>query len=735
MALESTESITESSSGFIKPYVELFLLSLVSLFVELLIIRWVSADIRAFTIFKTFPLVACFVGLGVGMAISSDKWFRYTPLAIAQTVITIKIAEIVTFRAEPISRYIFPSTTVYQWGNFEKLDATTSIYVAAFMLILFLLLMGPFSICLCIGNRIGRLFNSLKPLPAYSVNVTGAIAGSILFGVGSFLRLEPWALWILPALILAYCLFNIKNATPQVKAVLVFVMMISVAGTYWIPRDADNVGVTTFWSPYQKIDVKPQSILSSIDGVMKPLVYAIEVRANWVCYQWGMNVGRLKSLGLNDAQVKVFEPVNDRYSLPYIYRKPKEVLIVGAGSGSDVAQALDFDADHIDAVDIDPVILEIGRNLNPGHPYASPKVTQICDDARHYFDVCPKKYDLVVFGLLDSQTVMGMGSSIRVDNFVYTEQSFRKVLSLLKPDGIVCLTFGAPYDWLGERLYCTLKEAAGYAPVVVRGHPSSFQGAHGYTYFLGKDVQDGTFKLPPLAPSLYLEDMSHVKCGRILTDDWPYLYLNPEGIDIPYIAVVIEVLLLSLYAGRKLLLAPADARSWQLFFQGAAFMLLELQAISRLALVFGATWLTTSIVINGVLLMILMANFIVMRFKAQLESHERYVWFMLFVFLLLSYFIPTGTVLHAFGSEVWIGRLIVTVVTLLPILGAGLIFAIAFSGIQLSARALGFNLFGAVIGAMLEYSSNYTGINALVLLAIALYIGAFACFTRAKSRT
>jgi ABC-type xylose transport system permease subunit len=74
-------------------------------------------------------------------------------------------------------------------------------------------------------------------------------------------------------------------------------------------------------------------------------------------------------------------------------------------------------------------------------------------------------------------------------------------------------------------------------------------------------------------------------------------------------------------------------------------------------------------------------------------------------------------------------------VTLLPILGAGLIFAIAFSGIQLSARALGFNLFGAVIGAMLEYSSNYTGINALVLLAIALYIGAFACFTRAKSRT
>jgi SAM-dependent methyltransferase len=407
---------------------------------------------------------------------------------------------------------------------------------------------------------------------------------------------------------------------------------------------------------------------------------------------------------------------------------------VGAGSGTDVNQALDFNADHIDAVDIDPVILEIGRNKNPGHPYASPKVTAINDDARHYFDICHKKYDLIVFGLLDSQTVMGMGSSIRVDNFVYTVESFRKVLTLLAPDGFVVLTFGAPYDWMGERLFCTLKEACGYTPIVVRGRESNFEGKHGYTYFLGKQVQDGTFKLPTLPASLYQEDMSQVKCGRILTDDWPYLYLNPEGIDLPYLAIVLEVLLISLYVGRRFLLAPADARSWQLFFQGAAFMLLELQSISRLALVYGATWFTISIVINVVLLLILIANLIVMRFKTQLESREVLIWLLLFGLLLANYFLPTDTVLHAFGDAMWVGKFIVTAITLMPMFGAGLIFAIAFAGVKLSGRALAFNLFGAVVGAMFEYCSNYVGINAMVLLAMALYFAAFMCFFKAQKR-
>ena len=119
----------------------------------------------------------------------------------------------------------------------------------------------------------------------------------------------------------------------------------------------------------------------------------------------------------------------------------------------------------------------------------------------------------------------------------------------------------------------------------------------------------------------------------------------------------------------------------------------------------------------------------------QLESKEPLVWILLFVLFFASYFLQIDTVLHAFGSQIWIGQVLVTLITILPILGAGLIFAIAFAGIQLSARALAFNLFGVVVGAMLEYCSNLTGINGLVLVAVALYLMAFGCFTMVKKKS
>ena len=57
---------------------------------------------------------------------------------------------------------------------------------------------------------------------------------------------------------------------------------------------------------------------------------------------------------------------------------------MGAGSGSDVAIALSKGAKHVDAVDIDPRILEIGAERNPNHPYQDPRVTRYVDDGRAF---------------------------------------------------------------------------------------------------------------------------------------------------------------------------------------------------------------------------------------------------------------------------------------------------------------------------------------------------------------
>ena len=147
---------------------ELFLLSFVSLFIELLVIRWMSADIRAFTIFRTFPLVTCFVGLGAGFASSKDSIFRSTPYAILLFAVVMKLAA-----AFGIKLWAFPSSSVFQWQNLVIGNVPFQ-HLFIFMLVLVCLLCGPFLMSVCIGARLGVLFTRMPPLRAYCINVAGA---------------------------------------------------------------------------------------------------------------------------------------------------------------------------------------------------------------------------------------------------------------------------------------------------------------------------------------------------------------------------------------------------------------------------------------------------------------------------------------------------------------------------------------------------------------------------------
>jgi spermidine synthase len=78
------------------------------------------------------------------------------------------------------------------------------------------------------------------------------------------------------------------------------------------------------------------------------------------------------------------------------------VLVIGAGSGNDLAHALRFGASQIDAVEIDLVIQDIGRHFHPDSPYQDARVFPHLDDGRHFLRTTEHKYDLVVYALVDS---------------------------------------------------------------------------------------------------------------------------------------------------------------------------------------------------------------------------------------------------------------------------------------------------------------------------------------------
>lgn len=136
----------------------------------------------------------------------------------------------------------------------------------------------------------------------------------------------------------------------------------------------------------------------------------IVIGTNGMFYQYALNLSK-ENLATPEMTTVVRNELLSHlrhYNLPYKLKEGKSVLILGAGSGNDVAAALRNGADHVDAVDIDPVILKLGDTRHPERPYDSPKVTQVCDDARD-LNRATSKYDLIIFKGLDSHTISGQG--------------------------------------------------------------------------------------------------------------------------------------------------------------------------------------------------------------------------------------------------------------------------------------------------------------------------------------
>ncbi len=93
------------------------------------------------------------------------------------------------------------------------------------------------------------------------------------------------------------------------------------------------------------------------------------------------------------------------YESPYkIFKNPnyEKVLIIGAGTVSDAAVSLSKNVKSIDAIEIDPVIAEIGKKLHPAKPYDDERVQVQINDGRNFLENNQdKKYDLIIFALTD----------------------------------------------------------------------------------------------------------------------------------------------------------------------------------------------------------------------------------------------------------------------------------------------------------------------------------------------
>ena len=129
------------------------------------------------------------------------------------------------------------------------------------------------------------------------------------------------------------------------------------------------------------------------------------------------------------------------YFLPYerAVEPPERVLVIGAGTGADVAIALTEGAGRVDAVEIDPELYELGRRLNPERPYEDPRVRVIIDDGRAFLERSDDRYDLILFALPDSLTLVSGQSSLRLESYLFTREAMEVARDHLTTDGVFAM--------------------------------------------------------------------------------------------------------------------------------------------------------------------------------------------------------------------------------------------------------------------------------------------------------
>lgn len=695
----------------------IFLISVLGLFLELMLIRWIGTEIRIFAYLQNTVLVVCFLGLGIG-CFTCDRKATLRQILWPLTALTAILALPQTRSiAAKITSYLSQMEDLLIWER--SVDSNPWMTACRVSLGLFMTLGLMFllwEVFVPVGRILGRTMeNHSNVIRAYSINVIGSLAGIWLFVGLSSLWLPPVA-WVLVAAVLATWFLAHGANRKQELALLAAMLGVTLLGSY-SERTAEIA-----WSPYQKLQMQDQRQEESRWAGQ----YLILV--NNAGYQGIIDLDTERAA--DNPRIPAELVGYSQYDIPLLFHpSPKSVLMVGAGSGNDVAGALRNGAESVTAVEIDPAIIEMGRNYHPERPYDSPKVRIVNDDARSFFATTQDKYDLIVFGLLDSHTTTAM-TNARLDHYVYTRESITRARSLLKEGGVVALSFEALKPFIAERMGGCLEEVFGHESLAFRVPPNP-TGWGGVMFVTGDmdNVQTGLAAHPQLQ-SLIADWQQQfplqLKGGtRIASDDWPYIYLESPTIPTLYYLLAGLMPVLLLYAkyrsGAQTMIGSWKRSELHFALLGAAFLLLEVQNISKASVVLGNTWLVNAIVISGILCMILFANVISTRFPriplALVGGGLLGSCFALYMIDLSTFaFLPYP-----------LKALIVGGLTTVPLLFSGIIFARSFAATESRHRALGANLLGSIFGGILQSLTFVIGIKALLLVVAGLYAAALWC--------
>src|SRR3972149_8055838 len=356
-------------------WIPLFLISSLSLFIELAVIRWVAGEVRLFSYFKNFSLLAAFLGLAIGFALVGRG--RDSRPSIAPVLLVFVGLVAISARLSG-GRYLpYPGGDEFLWYAGSAAFWVSLLLFLVIVLIFFLIILLLF---IPLGQATGEEMAARAPIPAYMVTVPASLIGVWAFSLLSTLQTPPVVWFGLAALGLGTYLAKRQILTRRGLALLLG-SLVGVALT----------NDQAVWSPYQRLKVNPFTTPRQDGKTAVQIGYELDVQH--ILYMRAIDLSE-RSVAHLEQEMPGLAQVAFSYNLPYrLLLRGGRVLIVGAGMGNDVAAALRNGVAHVDAVEIDPAILAFGQRLHPERPYDDPRVRAIVADAPSFFNRASQRHD------------------------------------------------------------------------------------------------------------------------------------------------------------------------------------------------------------------------------------------------------------------------------------------------------------------------------------------------------
>jgi SAM-dependent methyltransferase len=661
----------------------------------LVIGRWHTSCFHGFVLFKNVSLISCLVGLGVGLGRGRSHrpalWMFLGLLALEGLISAVAAR----FPSVALCILRTPQDTLSAistsaWGN--------------------LVLVALFTINAMAFVSMGQLgATHLSEVPG-AVGLSWALAGG-LAGLGVFCALcLGWTgplIW-LGLLVLGIAPFLVAEPW-RVGSVAASLALLLVS--FGLISNQEQL----FFSPSQQIAVKlpaPQDHVPTVT-IRTNQCFDEEIMD---CSAPGVVTSE------RNAEAALY------FDLPYRLRQgARDVLVLAAGAGNEVAAALRHDVRTVTAVDADPLPAFLGEIWHAERVYQDPRTRCVLGDARHFLRQTGRRFDLAVYGVPIVRCPAGVFAEVALEDRTCTLEGFRDALARLRDDGLLVVSCPSRDLRQCQRIFALLDSAYG------RRLPRAFSVACDERIVIatGPGLDRVPWRLDAISERTR-QLLSGLGDCHWPTDDWPFPYLNRPAIPRNY-AIVLFFL-----AGITGCLAWWRSRVEKvtatappfIFFLGAGCTLIAARSIPELGVVFGNTWRLWALASCGFLTILVLASLWV----ARMGQVPHATSFALLAGALILGFMMTR--LAGSGAQLALAKVAMPLALGLPLFFVGIIVSSEF-GEGDAGAVLGRCLLGAALGGFLEYGSMCWGYSSLYPAGMGCFAVAFLLQTgtAAKSQT